>query len=176
MKESITKRYVKALLESLDENGVKSFLDFGEKLSSAYENEKFKTVLQSPDVSREQKIELVLSPLSKKDKKIQNFVKILAENNRLMFFPSINEELKKQVSQKENIYEGEVISDWDISKEQILKLESGFSKKFGATVRLKANKSSYPGLKISIDSLGVEASFSVERLKAQITEHILKAI
>ena len=34
----------------------------------------------------------------------------------------------------------------------------------------------YPGIKVELDNLGVEVSFSAERLKAQMCEHILKAI
>lgn len=176
MKELIAKRYVKALVESLDDTTLKSFLTSLEKISALYGVEKFQTILSSPDVTKEQKMELVELPLENEDKKMKNFLKILNENNRLMLIPSIKDELQKQVSQKENIYEGEVYSDWRITKAQITKLENGFSKKFGATVKLNAAKSEYPGLKISVDGLGIEASFSVERLKAQITEHILKAI
>lgn len=176
MRELIAKRYVKALVESLDDSTLKSFLDSLQKISALYEIEKFNTILQSPDVSKEQKMEFVLLVLENRDSKMDNFLKILNENDRLMLIPSIKDELQKQISQKENIYDGEVYSDWRITKAQLTKLESGFGKKFGATVKLNAIKSDYPGLKISIDSLGIEASFSVERLKAQITEHILKAI
>ncbi len=176
MKDLITKRYVRALFESLDKSALKTFLDFSTKLNLMFQIEKFKIILQSPNVSKEQKLELVLLALSRKNKKIQNFMKILSENDRLMFFPYIHEEFKRQVAWQENIHEGEVFSNWEVSKEQLAKLEEGFSKRFGAIVKLKANTSNYPGLKIAIDSLGVEASFSIERLKAQITEHILKAI
>ncbi len=174
MKDSITKRYVKAIMESFEGKSLEAFMKFCGNLNSLYSMDKFITILQSPDVAKEKKLELVL--LDNKDKKIQNLMKILSENDRLLMIPSIYEELKSQVSQQKNIYEGEVFSDWKISKEQLGKLEEGFSKKFGATVKLNATKCDYPGLKISVDSLGVEASFSVERLKAQIAEHILKAI
>ena len=41
---------------------------------------------------------------------------------------------------------------------------------------LEPVKSDYNGIKIELDDLGVEASFSVDRLKAQMSEYILKAI
>ena len=55
-------------------------------------------------------------------------------------------------------------------------LEDKFSKRFNASIKLDSQKSEYNGIKIELNDLGVEASFSVDRLKAQMSEHILKAI
>ncbi len=176
MKELIAKRYVKALFESFKEKELKVFLEKLEKISSLYDVEKFKTILQSPDVDMQTKVEFVLMPIGDDDKTIVNFVKLLSQNDRLMLIPSITKELQNIVSDKENIYSGEIFSDQKLTKEQVKKLEKGFGKKFDATVKLHVQKSDYPGVKIAIDGLGIEASFSVERLKAQIKEHILKAI
>ena len=41
---------------------------------------------------------------------------------------------------------------------------------------LEVAKSDYNGIKIELEDLGVEASFSMDRLKAQMIEYILKAI
>ncbi|PID48264.1 MAG: ATP synthase F1 subunit delta [Proteobacteria bacterium] len=176
MKEMIVKRYVKALFENFGDDRLNDFLSSLNKISSLYGMEKFKTILQSPDVEKQTKEEFVLSCVDQKDKEVVNFIKLLSSNDRLLLIPNITKELQRRVSQRDNIYEGELISDWDISKEEVKKLENGFGKKFGATVKLNVSKGDYPGIKIAIDGLGVEASFSVDRLKAQITEHILKAI
>ena len=77
---------------------------------------------------------------------------------------------------KKNVFEGEVLSNFKITPAQIATLEENFGKKFNAKVKLHPSQNSYPGIKIALDDLGVEVSFSLERLKAQMSEHILKAI
>ncbi len=176
MNELIAKRYVKALMECLDKKELKDFLNPLEQLSTLYDSEKFQFIIQSPDVSKEEKRELVLSIVDSKNEKVINFIKLLSENDRLLVIPHIKKELKDQVLQIENIYKGTVLSNWEMDKEDLKKLEDSFSKKFDGTIELECKKCDYPGIKIELDALGVEASFSIERLKAQITEHILKAI
>lgn len=176
MKELIAKKYVKALLEIFGQKELEGFLSSLSKVSALYKVDKFQLIIQSPDVSKQQKLDFLLSMVDKKDSKMVNFIKLLNENDRLLLIPTIKEELENRVSQMENIHQGMVLSDWEIGKEDLAKLEQGFSKKFGATVKLAGKKTDYPGIKIELDTLGVEASFSVERLKAQISEHILKAI
>ena len=97
-------------------------------------------------------------------------------NDRLKLIPVVSKELKYQLSLKNNTYEGTVSTNFKMSQAQIATLEENFSKKFNSKIKLNANENSYPGIKVELDDLGVEVSFSVERLKAQMTEHILKAI
>lgn len=176
MKELVAKRYVKALVQSCSDEELKGVLLELAKISAVYGIEKFRTILESPDVNKSKKLEFLLSMVENNNSKIQNLIKLLNEKDRLMIIPSIKKELQTQVSLKENIFEGEVLSNWYITKEQLAKLEKGFGRKFGATVKLESKQNEYPGIKISLDELGIEASFSVDRLKAQMAEHILKAI
>lgn len=176
MKDLIAKKYVKALMETFNQKEIEVVLNSLSCVSELYKEEKFKLIIQSPDVTKKQKLDLILSIFDEKDKKIVNFIKLLGENDRLSFIPSIQNELQNRISQIENIHKGVVLSDKRILKADLKNLEDGFSKRFGATVELEGKKTEYPGVKIELDTLGVEASFSVERLKAQITEHILKAI
>jgi F-type H+-transporting ATPase subunit delta len=101
---------------------------------------------------------------------------LLAKNDRLSIIPSISKELKYQISLRNNVFEGEIISNFELSKEQIAKLEENFGKKFNAKIKLNNVVSNYPGIKIELDDLGVEVSFSLNRLKSQMVEHILKTI
>ena len=41
---------------------------------------------------------------------------------------------------------------------------------------LSQNVGDYDGIKVDIDGLGVEISFSKDRLRAQLIDHILKAV
>lgn len=176
MKGIIAKKYVNALLKSCNDSEISIIENSIKELSNAFSSAKFRNIILSPDVTNEQKEEFVLSLVEAKDGKLVNFIKLLATNERLYLVPEIAKELKYQISLKNNSYEGEVISNFEIGKEQIAKLEENFSKKFNANIKLEAIVSDYPGVKIQLDDLGVEVSFSLDRLKSQMVEHILKAI
>ena len=90
--------------------------------------------------------------------------------------PNIVSELLAQKSKMDNVFYGKIYGGSQISQAQISDLESSFSKRFNAKIILEPVKSDYNGIKIELDDLGVEASFSVDRLKAQMSEYILKAI
>jgi len=176
MKNIIAKKYVNALMKSCNDSEIVLVEKSINELASAFSSTRFNNIILSPDVSIEEKEKFVLSLLEKSEGKLLNLIKLLAVNDRLSLIPIIAEELKFQTSLKSNSYEGEVVSNFEISKEQITNLEENFSKKFNANIKLEAKVSDYPGVKIQLDDLGVEVSFSLDRLKTQIVEHILKAI
>ena len=176
MKGIIAKKYVSALMSSCNDSEIELIEKSINDISNAFSSTKFNNIILSPDLTNEKKEEFILSLLEKKEGKILNFIKLLVLNDRLSLIPSISKELKYQISLKNNSYEGEIISNFEISKEQITKLEENFSRKFNANIKLKVQVSDYPGIKIQLDDLGVEVSFSLDRLKSQMVEHILKAI
>lgn len=176
MKNIIAKKYVNALMKSCNDSEIVLVEQSINELASAFSSTRFNNIILSPDVSVEEKEKFVLSLLEKSEGKLLNLIKLLAVNDRLSLIPIIAEELKFQTSLKSNSYEGEVVSNFEISKEQITNLEENFSKKFNANIKLEAKVSDYPGVKIQLDDLGVEVSFSLDRLKTQMVEHILKAI
>jgi len=172
---AIAKKYVKALIKSCNEKELneasKSLID----ISSAFLDSKFKNIVLSPDVAKDDKVKLILS-FGKCNEKVINLIKTLNKNDRLLDIPSISKELEFKISELTNSYDGLIISNFEVSKSKIGELESSFSKKFNATIKLQNRVTDYPGIKVEIDNLGVEVSFSTSRLKAQIAEHILKAI
>jgi len=176
MSGAIAKKYVNALLKSCNEGEVKSMDAVLETLLQAFKVSKFNTIILSPDVSISEKEALVLSMVETQEPKCINFIKLVTLNNRLALIPAIAKELKYQLSLKNNIFEGEVMSNFKVTAAQLKTMEENFGKKFNANIKLHASKNSYPGIKIALDDLGVEVSFSLERLKAQMSEHILKAI
>ncbi len=176
MKGIVAKKYVNALMKSCSDSELSSVENSLDELSSAFSSVKFNNIILSPDLSNDKKEEFILSLLSSSEPKVINFVKLLVLNDRLDLIPTISKELKYQISLKSNSYEGEIISNFEISKNQLSSLEENFSKKFNADIKLKMKISDYPGVKIQLDDLGVEVSFSQDRLKAQMVEHILRAI
>ncbi|WP_333803390.1 F0F1 ATP synthase subunit delta [Sulfurospirillum sp.] len=176
MSGAIAKKYVNALMSGCDDGELAEVYGLLLQVVEAFKLEKFNNIVLSPDVSSKAKEELVLSLVENKNMKFQNFIRLLSNNDRLKLIPIVIKELKYQLSLKNNTFEGSVSTNFKMSQAQISMLEENFSKKFNAKIKLNVNENSYPGIKVELDDLGVEVSFSVERLKAQMTEHILKAI
>jgi F-type H+-transporting ATPase subunit delta len=75
-----------------------------------------------------------------------------------------------------NSYTGVVYTNNELDAKYMSSIEEQFSKKFNVNLSLSQNVCDYDGIKVDIDSLGVEISFSKERLKSQMIDHILKAV
>ncbi len=176
MSEIIAKKYVKALIGSLKDKEIKDALNNLQSLIPAYENKKFTSILNSYDISDDDKANFILSLFKKPDLKLTNFIKLLSTNKRLTDIPSIVKELSNQISVKDNKYEGLLISGFKVKADEIKDIEQNISKKLNTSIKLKNRVTDYPGIKVEVDSLGIEVSFSADRLKAQMSEHILKSL
>ncbi len=176
MSEAISKKYIKALVSTLDSQELEGVNDVLASLASAFENAKFKNIIFSNDVKKSEKENFILSLIEKPSGKLVNFIKLLTENGRLGELPAMSQELKKQIAIQNNSYNGVLVSNFDVDSKEIASLEKNLSTKLGSTISLENRVTDYPGLKVEIDDLGVEVGLSTDRVKAQLAEHILKAI
>ncbi len=172
----IAKKYVKALVESVDEKSLVLAYESLKNLIPAFNNKKFNNILSSSDVTSLKKGEFILSLLKNPDVKLTNFIKLLSKNGRLNEIPTITKELKNQIAKLNNQFDGVVISNFEVNQSDMIDLEKSISKKLNTTIKLENKVSDYPGIKVEVESLGVEVSFSKDRLKAQMAEHILKTL
>ena len=74
-----------------------------------------------------------------------------------------------------NSYVGVVYTNLELSSDYVSSIEEQFSRKFDVKLSLSQKVCDYDGIKVDIDGLGVEISFSKERLKSQLIDHILKS-
>ncbi len=176
MREDIAKRYSRALFRSATLEEVESYMPNIKGLALALKSEKFLDILSSYDVTKDRKLELVLSILDSKDKKLENFIKIIFENSRIDILPEIYKEVTFEISTQKNLFHGRLISKTEISEDVLNHLRDGFSRKIDANIILTQEISEFEGIKISVDDLGLEVGFSKERLKKDLTDHIIKAI
>ena len=176
MNEVVAKKYVKAILSDVKSNELNVFVENLSELAAAFASDKFKSIISLPTLKTSQKVEFVLSLVKNQDAKFANFIKLLGANKRLELIPAILDEMKIEQSLLENTYRGEVVGNFDLSAEQLKALEENFSKKFNSKIKLDGSKSDYNGVKVELDDLGVEVNFSIDRLKSQMSEYILKAI
>ena len=177
MNDLVAKRYVKALVDGRSNDVISSISNKLNTISSAFADEKFNSIISSPEVVVTSKVNLVISLVdSVNDNVLSNFIKLLGEKRRLGLLPFIAKELSSLIAKKNNSYVGVVYTNQELSSNYVSSIEEQFSKKFDVKLSLSQNVCDYDGIKVDIDGLGVEISFSKERLKSQLIDHILKAV
>ena len=172
MVDLIAKRYVKALLIGRDTDSITNVYNELKEISSAFLSDKFVSIISSTEI----KTDLIISFVENISVVTKNLIKVLGENKRLDIIPYIVVELKVQVALLSNKYEGLVYTNSALSPEYITSIEEKFSKKFDVNLKLTQEVCDYDGIKVDIEGLGLEISFSKARLKAQLIDHILKAV
>lgn len=176
MKDLIAKRYVKALLDGRDLNSATAVYNDLKTISSAFKVEKFISIISSSEVDNSSKVELIISFVENCSDELKNLIKLLGTKKRIDLIPDIVKVLEGQISRMNNTYTGVVYTNKELKAKYVSSIEDQFSKKFDVKLSLSQNVCDYDGIKVDIDSLGVEISFSKERLKSQMINHILKAV
>ncbi len=176
MEELIAKRYVKALKESLSSDELKEALEVFNALAQVFKEQKVKEVLLSPEIKEEKKAELLIDALKLENKKLVNLFKLLAQKRRIGLIPQLARELEREIALMEKRFEGCVYSDFELSKEELAQIQEALGKRTGATIELKQCGKEYDGIKVEVDTIGIEIDFSRSRIKKQLIENILKAI
>jgi F-type H+-transporting ATPase subunit delta len=176
MVELVAKRYVKALMSNRDNASLTSVFNELKSISTAFGDKKFLSIVASTEVSKDKKVELILSFVDQCNDATKNLIKLLGDNNRLNIIPNIVSELENELAVINNSYNGVIYTNVELSNDEVAKLNDQFAKKFNVNLTLTQNVCDYDGIKVDIDGLGVEVGFSKERLKSQMIEHILKAV
>jgi len=176
MSNLVAKRYVRALINGRDIDTISKIQDELNFLSTAFNNEKFVLIISSVDITSEEKVNLLLSFFDNCSDIMKNLIILLGKNRRLNIIPNISSQINKDVATIKNSYIGTVYSADELSIQYLNEIESSLSKKFDVQLSLHNVVGSYDGIKVDIDGLGVEISFSQERLKSQMIDHILKAV
>lgn len=175
-KDLIAKKYAKALLDSNDSQVLSNVLSSLNEILPAFCNEKFNNIIDSQDVTQDQKIDFVLSLPSYRSFALENFIKLLGEKKRLSLIPEIVKILNNEISASNNCYTGVVFSKIPLDNYYLSDLSSKLSYKFNKNITLSYIQNDYDGIKVDIEGLGVEIGFSKDRFKKSVAEHILKAV
>jgi F-type H+-transporting ATPase subunit delta len=177
MEELIAKRYIKAMVKSSDAKSFGNIATIFSTLADAFKDEKFKQIIDSPDVSMSDKSAILLDSVkSAKSVEVNNLIKLIVENKRINIIPAIAEEMRKNLAKTTKKYGGTIYSDTKIDKKIITSLSSGLSKKFDSNIVLTFVKNDFDGIKVDVDDLGIEINFSKTRINNNMIEHIIKAI
>lgn len=176
MHEVVAKKYVGALLSSLDASEIAQIDSALSDIKSAFASSKFVDIINLPSLSAEKKAEFLLSLVECNSAKFSNFLLTLAKAKRLEALPDISREFSYQKALRDNKFKGAIFSSFELNEASKKELEDKFSKKLNANIEFESKKVNYDGIKIELSDLGFEASFSMNLFKEKLTEHILKAI
>lgn len=177
MNEIVAKKYANALAKEFDLDTLSSVAELLSALAEALSDAQIAAVVNSPEVSKERRTEILLAAIAGvQSKQMENFIKLLVEHNRVALVADIAAVLKSYIADQKKEYTGVVYSDSDIDEKVLGELSSGLGKKFDSKINLSFVKKDFDGIKVDVDGLGIEISFSRSRISDQIVDHILKAI
>ncbi|MBZ7946506.1 F0F1 ATP synthase subunit delta [Campylobacter sp. RM9939] len=173
MNNLIAKKYAKAIIERTD---MEDFYYRLSVLNSAFCMPKFKDIINSNQIQKDKKLDLLNSFFEKINPNFINFLKILLKNSRLNHIPQIFKELQRQRALKENICQGIIYSKETLNDDKIKELENKLNLKLNTKIKLKNEISQNDGIKIYLEELGYEIAFSIKAFQNKISEYILKII
>ncbi len=175
MEELIAKRYVKALQEVLSLEELESAQEYFNAVASLFREWKVREFFASPEVDKDAKVSLLLAPIEGNEK-IANFIKVLAQKNRLDIIPAIASELATNIALAKKEFTGHVYSEYELSEDELARIADALQKRVGGSVQLVQEPQKYDGIKVEVDTVGLEVDFSKSKIKKQLIENILKAI
>lgn len=175
--ELIAKRYTKSLMESCDQTSLENLALLLNTVAEAYENEKFILIMNSNDINVSVKSQLILDMVASANSSVvNNLIKLLAENGRLLLIPTIADHLTREIARAKRTFSGRIYSNSIVDQASVETIARDLGSKMGATIALSYVASDFDGVRVEVDDLNVEINFSKSRLNAQLVEHILKAI
>ncbi len=134
---TLSRPYAKALFDlACEQNEIEQWHERLAFLSDLASNEEIALLIESPDISREQKADLMLALYGKKDSNSNsmNLIKLLAENDRLTILPAIYESFDLLKNEHDNTVEAELITASKVNKTYIEKVTKTLSERLGKKV------------------------------------------
>jgi len=130
--------YAKAAFEvAQSESKQVQWSDALQYLEAVVSNQDFVSVIDNPSMDAQTKGEILIDVCADKLSETQkNFVKIMAENNRLMLMPDIVVLFEAQRAEAENTIEAIATSAFALSDAQIQSMTDALKKKLGREVTL----------------------------------------
>lgn len=176
MEELIAKRYVNALSEVATSEQKTEYSEVLNTISGLLKDENMVERLTSPLISSADKTAFVLEGIKGADSNLENFIKILGENDRLNLIPTIAKTLNQELQKESNEYEGVVTSSNALSEADLEDLQNSLKTYTGSTIKLTQTQSDIEGIRVAVEDLGIEVNFSKQRVKEQLIDFITKSL
>jgi F-type H+-transporting ATPase subunit delta len=120
-------------------------------------------LLDSPGLSQGQSAEMFISVCEDKiDQRAKNFIRLLAENDRVKLLPEITALYEHYRAEAEGTIDAEVISASEVSESQLAKIAAALKKRLGKQVRItsKLDPSLIGGAIIRAGDMVIDGSIS----------------
>jgi len=138
---TVARPYAEAAFKLADDKGeLSEWAEMLAALAVVAEDDRVQRSVADPNLSDAKVAGLFISILSGKlSGDAENFVRVLAENDRLGLLPEIRTQFEALKNEREGVIEAEVQSAFDLSDAQLNDLVQRLEKKTGRKVRAKVN-------------------------------------
>ena len=177
MSEITTSRpYAKAVFELADaDKSYEQWSNTLQFLSAVASDPLVQPLFTTPDLRSEGRGEAFLALCEGNiDDKASNFVRILAENDRLVLLPTINELYQVLSDEAQNVVDAKVSSAFEVSAEQQESIKQALSQKIGKTVKMtcEIDESLIGGVVIRAGDLVIDGS--IKNRLSQLAGELIK--
>ncbi|CRF48052.1 F0F1 ATP synthase subunit delta [Helicobacter heilmannii] len=176
MLELIAAKYTHALRQALNPEELTQAMEALEALCALYSHPDFLGLIDSPHYPDSLKQEVLECFLKDKEDKLHNLIRLLVLHKRLNLLPLIYNSLRSQAQRAQNIYQGYLYSDQELSLEQVQRLASEVSAYFNISLKIKALHQAKEGVRLVIPDLETEIAFYKENYFNQLRQYILQAV
>lgn len=173
----VAKRYTQALVAGASVKEKALYQEVFASLAEALKDEKVRQVLLSPYMNDADRTKILLDAVAQtKNEKINNLLKLLVEKRRIEIIGAISQSLTLLMALESKKYIGTLYSNTKIKKDTLKSFEEHIGKRVDAKISMNAVQNEYNGVKVEVEDLGVEVSFSKDTVRNQMIQHILKSI
>ena len=175
MEEIIAKKYACALIQHFDTKDLEEIAALFHGASQAFALEKFRDIVHSPYVAREQKKNLLLS-LFNNDERLDSFLNLLIENGRLDILPFIGDVIQSHLRMLGNSYRAVLYAPKNLDSDTVSGIVKNLSGRLGVNLDVEQVSAKVDGIRLIVEDLGVEISFLKKRFFENLKSHIVKSI
>jgi F-type H+-transporting ATPase subunit delta len=173
---TVARPYAEAAFRLADQAGaLAKWSEMVAALAQVAENERVRTAIADPNLSDAKVAGVFISILSGKlSGEAENFVRVLARNDRLSLLPEIRQQFEVLKNEREGVLEAEVQSAFELSDAQLKDLVQRLEKKTGRKVRphVSVDRELIGGVKIVLGDKVIDGS---ARAQLAALETALKA-
>lgn len=172
---TIARPYAQAVFEiARDANRLNDWSQALGVLSAIASSDDMSSVFGNPKFSTDELVELFVSVAGDKlDDNAKNLVKVLAENNRLVFLPEIAGGFETLRAEEEKTIKAEVISAKDVSESQKQALAAALKARLGRNVELscRVDESLLGGAIIRAGDMVIDGTITgqLDKLASELT-------
>ena len=178
MEKLIAKKYARALMDSGKNAQVGRWLEVLRGIATAMHEPAMSDWIASPLIDNAQKADFLIKALGDSaETPVVNLIRLMAQKGRIGLIPDLVEIIDFERKKASNRFAGKILTDEKLSKKSLTSLEESLAAySGGAKIQLKQKKTDLSGLKVEVEELGVELSFSREKIKQALIDHIQKAL